>query len=122
MTTPETLPAWLTPGTFARCGTTLFQVAAVKRSSAGTLHLSDGVDLHLLSACHPASVTDLTRCHVFVANGLTLGLVQSGDLVTITHGDYRGVVRIAGADVAEVARRFADAFDGAIVEGYSDAA
>jgi len=114
--TTTTLPDWLTPQTFARCGNTLFQVAAVKRSSTGTLHLDDGTDLHLLSQCHPATIADLNRCHVVVVDGLTLGLVQSGDLVTLTHGTLRATVRIAGADIAQVAAEFARAFDGVVVE------
>ncbi|MEO1208563.1 MAG: hypothetical protein AAFX78_03390 [Cyanobacteria bacterium J06638_20] len=124
------LPSWLTQGTFASDGFTIFAVTKVQRAQPpkSDVVLVDAREhRHPLEQCHLATLKDLPSAGLFVdAHGTECVLSVVNDLAllsTIAMNDIRRV-RLPGlrnaVSVAAAARAIAQEFDGVIVEDYDD--
>lgn len=127
MTTPP-LPTWLTPDTLATDGTTIFAVARVQQAKppdSGLYLAAADNSRYPLAQCKQATLADLTEAKTFIdASGQACAISYQGGLVTLNNGTTRRYVQLPAeaAIVAEAARKFAAAFDGAIVEDWDYAA
>lgn len=126
-----TLPDWLTQGTFATDGMTVFAVAKVQKAQPPRkdLVLVDSRDQrYSLPQCNKAALSALPQASRFVdPYGHEWALSLVGDIALIGNTALNEIrrVRLSGlrnaVSVDAAAKAIAQAFDGAIVEDWDDA-
>lgn len=125
-----TLPTWLTPGTFATDGYTIFAVTRVQKAQPPSrdVVLCDALDRRYpLNRCRLATLSDLAQAGRFVDDqGTELVLSIVNDLALLSHPAKNVIrrVRLPGlrnaTTVYAAALSIAQMFDGVIVEGAID--